>query len=126
MRGAIAPHRLEGDEDAPVGAELDAGLGERWAEEVAAEAFEVGAIVGGDPDVVVEGEAVELGLARAAGGGVAQICLVAEAADVGAGTGAEGDAALDRGADEAGQDGRGLTEGGRPRRGRLPARAGGG
>jgi hypothetical protein len=50
----------------------------------------------------VEVEAVELGLARAAAGGVAQIRLVAEAADVGAGAGAEGDAALDGGADEAG------------------------
>jgi len=36
MRGAIAPHRLEFDEDAPVGPELDAVLGERGAEEVAA------------------------------------------------------------------------------------------
>jgi len=36
MRGAIAPRALEGDEDAPVGAELDAVLGERGAEEIAA------------------------------------------------------------------------------------------
>jgi hypothetical protein len=42
---------------------------------------------------------------------VTQVRLVAEAADARAGTGAEGDAALDRGADEAGQDGRGLAEG---------------
>jgi hypothetical protein len=59
----------------------------------------------------VEVEAVELGLARAAGGGVAEVRLVAEAAHASAGTGAEGDAALDRGADDAGQDGRGLGEG---------------
>jgi hypothetical protein len=37
MRGAIAPHRLEFDEEASVGAEADAVLGERGAEEIAAE-----------------------------------------------------------------------------------------
>ena len=37
--------------------------------------------------------------------------LVADAPDAGAGAGAEGDAALDGGADEAGQHGRGLAEG---------------
>jgi hypothetical protein len=52
----------------------------------------------------VEVEAVELGLAGAARGGMAQIRLVAEAADAGAGAGAEGDAAMDGGADEAGQN----------------------
>jgi hypothetical protein len=41
---------------------------------------------------------------------MAEIGLVAEAADAGAGPGAEGDAALDGGADEAGQDGGGLSE----------------
>jgi len=50
MRGAIAPDRLQRDEDAPVGPELDAVLGERGAEEVAAELFEASAIGGGDPD----------------------------------------------------------------------------
>ena len=49
MGGAIAPQRLECDEDAAVGPELDAVLGERGAEEVAAEPFEAGAIVGGRP-----------------------------------------------------------------------------
>jgi hypothetical protein len=58
----------------------------------------------------VEIEAIELGLARSARGGVPQVRLVAEAADAGAGTGAEGDTTLDRGADEASQDGRGLGE----------------
>jgi hypothetical protein len=88
MGGAIAPHRLEFDEDASVGTELDAVLGERRAEEVAAELFEAGAIVRGHPDVGVEVEAVELGLAGASRGGMAQIRLVAEAADAGAGAGA--------------------------------------
>ena len=41
---------LHGGDDAPVGPELDAVLGERGAEEVAAELFEAGAIGGGDPD----------------------------------------------------------------------------
>jgi hypothetical protein len=90
----IAPHRLEFDEDASVGAEADAVLGERGAEEIVAELLEAGAIVGGDPDVGVEIEAVELGLAGAAGAGVAQIRLVADAPDPCAGAGAEGDAAL--------------------------------
>jgi hypothetical protein len=36
MRSAITPHRLEFDEDASVGPEADAVLGERGAEEVAA------------------------------------------------------------------------------------------
>jgi hypothetical protein len=58
----------------------------------------------------VEIEAIELGLARSARGGVPQVRLVAEAADAGAGRGAEGDTTLDRGADEASQDGRGLGE----------------
>ncbi len=111
LRGAIAPHRLEFDEDAAVGAEADAVLGERGAEEIATELFEAGAIVGGDPDVGVEVEALELGLAGAAGGDVTEVRLVAEAADTGAGAGAEGDAALDGGADDPGQDWRGLAEG---------------
>jgi hypothetical protein len=67
MRGTIAPHRLEFDEDAPVGAEADAVLGEWGPEEVAAELLKAGAIVGGNPDVGVEVEAVEVGLTRAAG-----------------------------------------------------------
>jgi hypothetical protein len=50
MRGAIAPGRLQLDEEAPVGPALDAVLGERGAEEVAAELLEVGAMVGRDPD----------------------------------------------------------------------------
>jgi len=111
MRGAIAPERLQRDEDATVGPEVEAVLGERGAEEVAAELLETGTIGGGDPDVGVEIEAVELGLARAAGGDVTQGRLVAEAPDAGAGAGAEGDAALDGGAGEAGQDGRGVGEG---------------
>jgi hypothetical protein len=59
----------------------------------------------------VEVEALELGLARAAGGDVTEVRLVAEAADAGAGAGAEGDAALDGGPDEVSQDGRGFAEG---------------
>ena len=110
MGGAIAPHCLELDEDAAVGAELDAVLGERGAEEVAAEPFEAGAVVGGDPDIGVEIEAIELGLAGAAGGGVTGVRLVAEAADAGAGPWAQRDAALDGGADEASQDRRSLRE----------------
>jgi hypothetical protein len=97
VRSAIAPHRLEFDEDASVGAEEDAVLGERGAEEVAAELLKAGTIVGGNPEVGVEVEAVELGLARAARGGVTQVRLVAEAADPCAGAGAEGDTTLDRG-----------------------------
>lgn len=58
----------------------------------------------------MEIEAIELGLARAARGGVAQVRRLAEAADTGAGARAEGDAALDGGAGEAGQDGGGLGE----------------
>ena len=63
----------------------------------------------------MEIEAIELGLTGAAGGDVTEGRLVAEAADAGAGAGAEGDAALDGGAGEAGQDGRGVGE--RVRRG---------
>ena len=113
-RGSATFHRatrLECDEDAPVGAAADAVLGERGAEEVAAERLKAGAIVGGNPDVGVEVEAIELGLAGPAGGDVTKVRLVAEAADACAGAGAEGDAALDGGADEAGEDGRSLGEG---------------
>jgi len=42
------------DEDAPVGAEADAVLGERGAEKVAAELLEAGAIVRRHPDVGAE------------------------------------------------------------------------
>ena len=59
--GAVAPHTVwEFDEDAPVGAEAEAILSERGAEEIAAELLEAGAIVGGDPDVGVQVEAVEV------------------------------------------------------------------
>ena len=37
VRGSIASHRLELNEDASIGAEAEAVLGERGAEEVAAE-----------------------------------------------------------------------------------------
>ena len=47
VRCAITPRGLELDEHAPVGAETDAVLGERGAEEIAAELLEMGAIVGG-------------------------------------------------------------------------------
>ncbi len=56
----------EFDEDAPVGAEAEAILSERGAEEIAAELIEAGAIVGGDPDVGVQVEAVEVACAVAA------------------------------------------------------------
>jgi hypothetical protein len=85
VRRSIAPHRLELDEDASIGAEAEAVLGERGAEEIATELLEAGAIVWGDPDVGVEIEAIELGLTRAAGGDVTEVRLVAEAADAGAG-----------------------------------------
>ena len=107
---------LDGDEDASVGPELlDAVLGERGAEEVAGERLEAGTIVWGDPDVGVEIEAIELGLTRAAGGDVTEGRPVAEAAEAGTSAGAEGDAALDGGVGEAGQDGGGVGE--RVRRG---------
>jgi hypothetical protein len=52
-----------------------------------AELLQAGAIVGGDPDVGVEIEAIELSLTRAAGGNVTEVRLVAEATDTGAGAG---------------------------------------
>ena len=110
MRGAVAPDRFECDEDAAIRTELDAVLGERRAEEIAAELFEAGAIIRRDPDVGVEIEAVELGLPRTARSGVTEIRLVAEAAHARASAWAEGDPALDRGPREAGQNGRGLAE----------------
>jgi hypothetical protein len=64
----------------------------------------------------VEVEAVELGLAWPARGGVTQVWLVAEAADTSASAGAQGDAALDGGADEAGEDRRDFCERVRRRR----------
>src|SRR5215831_18041036 len=64
VRRAIAPHRLELDEDASIGAEAEAVLGERGAEEIATEWLEAGAIVWWDPDVGAEVEAVELGIRR--------------------------------------------------------------
>jgi hypothetical protein len=88
LRGAIAPDGLQRDEDAAVGPELDAVLGERGAEEVAAERLEAGTIVRGDPDAGVEIEAIELGLTRAAGGDVTEGRPVAEAADAGTSAGA--------------------------------------
>ena len=73
LRSAIAPDRLEIDEDAAVGAQADAVLGERRAEEIAAELFETGAIVGGTQTLAWRFEALELGLARAAGGDVTKV-----------------------------------------------------
>jgi hypothetical protein len=54
-------------------------------QEVATELLEAGAIVGGNPDVGVEIEAVELGLTRAAGRDVTEVRLVAKAPDASAG-----------------------------------------
>src|SRR5439155_10231632 len=116
VRRSNGPHRLELDEDAAIGAEAEAILGERGTEEVATELLEAGAIVGGDPDVGVEIEAVELGLTRPAGGDVPEVRLVAEAADAGAGPWPQRDAALDGGPDEAGQDRRDVCERVRRRR----------
>ena len=62
LRGAIALDRLERDEDAPVGPELEAILGERGAKEVTAELLEAGTMGGRDADVGVEIEAIELSL----------------------------------------------------------------
>jgi hypothetical protein len=62
-----------------------------------------GTVVGGDPGVGVEIEAVELGLAGAARGGVTEIRLVTEAAHAHARATAEGDPTLDGGAREAGR-----------------------
>ena len=75
-----------------------------WASGGSGRAVEAGAVVGGDPDIGVEIEAIELGLAGAAGGGVTGVRLVAEAADAGAGPWPQRDAALDGGADEASQN----------------------
>ena len=111
MGRAIAPRRLEFDEDASVSPEAHTVLGQRGTEKIATKLLQADAIVRGDPDVGVEVEAIELGLARAAGGRVTGIRRVSEAPDTGAGTGAKGDAALDGRADDPGQDGRGLAEG---------------
>jgi hypothetical protein len=86
-------------------------LGERGTEEITAELLEAGAIVGRDPDVGVQVEAVEVGVAWAASGEMPEVRLVAKAADAGAGAGAEGDATLDGGIDETRKEGRGLGEG---------------
>jgi hypothetical protein len=47
VRRAIAPDGLEFDENAPVGAEADAVLGEWGAEQIATELLQASAIVGG-------------------------------------------------------------------------------
>src|SRR5262245_42396963 len=112
MRGAIAPHRLEED-DASVRAELEAVLGERGAEQIAAERFTAGAIVGSDPAMGGEIEAIARGLARAARGGVTAVGLGPEPADAGPGPWPQREAARDGGAHEA-----------RPKRGRLRERVG--
>ena len=108
--GAVPPGGLELEEDAAVGAQAQPVLGQRRAQQIAAQVFEAGAIVRGNPDIGVEIEAIELGLARPARGGVAHSGLGPEATHARAGARAEGDAALDGGADEPGQDGGGLGE----------------
>jgi hypothetical protein len=49
VRRAIAPDRLELDENAPVGAEADAVLGEWGAEQISTKLLQASAIVGGLP-----------------------------------------------------------------------------
>src|SRR6266511_398312 len=83
-----------------------------------AERLEAGAIGRRHPAVGVEVEAVALGLARAAGGDVTEVRLVAKAADAGAGPGAEGGTAWTEASDGAKADARG----GATARSRLPAR----
>ena len=65
MRCSITPHCLEFNEDTPIGAEAETVLCERGAEEITTEVLQTSAIVGGNPDVGVEVEAVELRLPRA-------------------------------------------------------------
>ena len=86
-------------------------LGQRRAQEIAAQVFKARAIVWANPDTGVKIEAIELGLARSARGGVARSGLGSEATHARASARAESAAALDGGANEPGQDGGGLGEG---------------
>jgi hypothetical protein len=71
-------------------------------------------------DVGVQIEAVQVRLARAAGADVGGVRIVPYGSHPGAGARAQGDAALDRSAGEAGQQRRGLGEGVRRLRVRGP------
>ena len=68
MGSAIAPHRLEFDEDVSVGPELDAVLGERGGGGGSDRVVRGGRDRWGDPDVGVEIDAIELGLTGASRG----------------------------------------------------------
>ena len=59
MRGAIAPDLLRATRMRPSGRRWTRSMGERWAEQLAAELSKAGTVVGGDPDVGVEVEAIE-------------------------------------------------------------------
>lgn len=78
--GAVGPGSGERELDPAVGAERDAVIGDRGAEEVAAQALEVGAVVAGDAGVGVKVEAVDAGVVgfgpgeTVAGGAAGRAC----------------------------------------------------
>src|SRR5207244_2872145 len=68
MGGAVGPLALEKHEHAAVAGELEAILGHRRSQDVAAEALQPLAVVGLHGEIGMEVEALEVGLTRPPGG----------------------------------------------------------
>jgi hypothetical protein len=98
---AVGERALELEEDA-VAAQRQAALGDRWPEEVAAEALEAAAGAGRDRCARVEVEAAEVGMARAVGPALGDARRGAETDEPLTGAGSRRGATGDRGGAEAG------------------------
>ena len=104
MTGAVRPRRLEREQNAAVAQELKPVLADRRTQEIAAQLLEPRAVAGGHRDVRVEVEAVEM---RVPGGGRDDprgVRLLAQTPHTSARAPPDGDAPLDRGAADGGED----------------------
>ena len=108
---AVMPRAPERALHAAIGEAREPFLSERWAQKVAAETFERGAIVGADGAIGVEIEALEVRVARADGPHPRRVGGATDAQDRRAGTLPEGRSTADGGGGELRQHGRVVGEG---------------
>ena len=111
MGRAITPSSAQLVDDLAVSGEREALGGDRASCDIAAEVLEADPVVGSDANFGVQGEAV-LVRAESAGSSVEAVCVIRlldQALDAPTGLRPEGDASLDGGGGEEGEDGIGFA-----------------